>query len=150
MVPHSSTSLSHGLIAEKWPDVLARLSPRARARFQVAVFQGVHGSVATFELPNEPHRDRCEQVRVEVEATLAELIGASAELRLTAGNDDAGSANSTERGPMTPTPPEGIVPADDVVDLDQLQDVPPDGRSTVERLTDAFPGATIVDDDGSM
>ena len=138
--------MSHGLISEKWPDVLARLSLRAKARFQAAEFLRIEGSAAVFELPNEVHRDRCEQVKGQVEAVVAEVVGQPVELRLVAGHDDG----VADRGSAANPSPEAMAASaasDEPIDLDALRDAPPDGRSTVDRITDAFPGATVVDTD---
>ncbi len=135
--------LSFSLVEERWSDVLAVLAPRARARFQAARLLRTEGQVAVLELPNEVHRDRCEQLRAEVEAAMARVLATEVGLQLVAGGDDdspgsAGFADATS------------APRDDTIDLDQLRDAPPDGRSGVDRITDAFPGATVVDNDGSM
>ena len=144
-------SLSHGLIAERWPDVLGRSAPRARARFQAAAFQEIDGEVAVFELPNEVHRERCEQLRAEVEGTFSELLGQPVSLRLVAGHDDAGPGGPPSPGPSSsPGPEPAPSPSEEPVDLDQLQDAPPDGRSTLDRITDAFPGATVIENDDNL
>ena len=39
--------------------------------------------------------------------------------------------------------------ADEVIDIDELEDAPSDRRSGVDRLTQAFPGAELLgEDDG--
>lgn len=145
----AGSDLSFSLVAEKWPDALARLAPRARARFQAAKFVRIDGAAAVFELPNEVHRERCEQLRAEVEGTLAEVTGQPVPLQLVAAQD-----GEADRGPGSGSQMSGTglgaSEGDDLIDLDQLQDAPPDGRSTVERITDAFPGSTVLDNDGSM
>lgn len=132
---HEASGVSHALVEEQWPVVLARLAPKARARFQAArlVRTGPQGVV--FALPNPFHRDRCEQLRGEVEHELGEVLGTPASLVLTAEGD--GGLDD-----------EVLVPPDDesLVDVDELRDAPPDGRSSVDRITDAFPGATVVEE----
>jgi DNA polymerase-3 subunit gamma/tau len=143
-----AAELSHAMIEERWPDVLARLAPRARARFQAARFLRIEGERATFELPNEVHRDRCEQLRAEVEGVYSDLCGRPVGMLLVAAADpdSDGPGRSVPGGDPVPMPRA----SDETIDLDQLEDAPPDGRSTIERITDAFPGATVVDNDGSM
>jgi len=139
-VPHAD-DMSFALIEERWADVLAVLAPRARARFQAAQLLRTEGRVAVLELPNEVHRERCEQLRAEVEVALARVLSQEIELRLVAGSD---------RDPVGPSAAGVGAAPDETIDLDELRDAPPDGRSSVDRITDAFPGALVVDNDGSM
>ena len=66
-----------------WGDkVLLSLSPRAKSRFRVGRFVASEGGRAMFALPNAIHRDRCEEVRVDVEQALAAHFGRPVPLRL--------------------------------------------------------------------
>ena len=76
-----------------------------------------------------------------VEAALARVLSQEIELRLVAGSDRDPVGSSAAGVGATP---------DETIDLDELRDAPPDGRSSVDRITDAFPGAMVVDNDGSM
>ena len=63
-------------LVQAWGDhVIGRLRPKAKALFQAGRFVGVEGDRAVFGLPNEIHRDRCEEVRGEIEAALSEQFG---------------------------------------------------------------------------
>jgi DNA polymerase-3 subunit gamma/tau len=63
-------------LVQAWGDhVIGRLRPKAKALFQAGRFVGVDGERAVFGLPNETHRSRCEEVRGEIEAALAEQFG---------------------------------------------------------------------------
>ena len=63
-------------LVQAWGDhVIGRLRPKAKALFQAGRFVGVESDRAVFGLPNEIHRNRCEEVRGEIEAALAEQFG---------------------------------------------------------------------------
>jgi DNA polymerase-3 subunit gamma/tau len=115
-----------------WGDtILGRLPGPARIRFTGGRFAAVEDGHAVFALPNSIHASRCEEYRAHVEAALAEHFGVPVPLRLV-----------VDTGVVAPPP----VPADDVVDVDDLRDAPPDNRSGLDRLAEAFPGAEIMDE----
>jgi len=116
-----------------WGDtVLAGLSPRAKSRFRVGRFVDGPGGPPTFALPNSIHRDRCEEVRAEVEQALGAYFGRPVGLGLV-----------TEEEAPAPAPP----PDDESIDLDDLQDAPSSElRSPVDHVLQAFEGATVVEE----
>jgi DNA polymerase-3 subunit gamma/tau len=118
-----------------WGDsVLADLSPRAKSRFRVGRFVAAEGGAATFALPNSIHRDRCEEVRVEVEGALAAHFGRPVPLRLI--------TEEQAPSPAVPLPPE-----EESIDLEDLQDAPAaEVRSPVDHVLSAFEGATVVEE----
>lgn len=68
---------------QAWGDrVLGSLRPKAKALYQAGHFVGSEGGHAVFALPNEIHRQRCEEVRPDVEAALAAHFGRPVPLRL--------------------------------------------------------------------
>ncbi len=138
--PASGAIPSRDELTKAWGDVvLAGLSPKAKSRFSAGRFVSVEDGHAVFGLPNQIHRDRCEEVRGEVESALAAHFGASFPLRLTV---DAG-----QPPPGAFTSPAGGAPAvfeEEAVDLDQLEDAPPAVTSLEDRLKVAFPGAEEV------
>jgi hypothetical protein len=119
-----------------WADeVLPKLSQRARARFRVGRWVGADGEVATFALPNTFHRDKAEDVRLEVEESLSEHYGTRVPLQLVV--DDGAPATAPDAA--------GTPPSDEEhVDPDELHDAPPGLASPEDRLKDAFPGAEEV------
>ena len=118
-----------------WGDhVLDTLSPRAKSRFRVGRFVPGPGEAATFALPNSIHRDRCEEVRLEVEQALAAHFGRPVPLRLI----------TEEQAPATAVAPP---PDDEPIDLDDLQEAPAaELRSPVDHVLQAFEGATVVEE----
>jgi len=161
-----------GELESAWASsVLPSLSGKARARFNAGTFTGVD-TEAEFALPNPIHRDRCEELRAEVEAALASHFGRSVPLRLVVGgdggaparprNDDAsspppaqsaGAAARPERPRVDAPPP--VAPdsdpfddADDHIDLDEVAELEDAdvATSSVDRLTELFPGAEVVEE----
>ena len=130
-------------------DLMDRLSRKARARFSAARFIDVQDGTAVMALPNEPHLRRCEDLRGELENVLAARFGGSLPVRLVV---DDGSPAPTQTPAAKPRPiavDESMV-ADESIDLDDLDDlVDADGAegSAVDRLTQAFPGAALVEPD---
>ena len=135
-----SMQLSATEISELWQQrALPGLSARARARFQAAKLVEVQESIVKFELPNETHRERCEQLKNDVEESLSNLTGANVQVELVVSS--ASRVADVEK-PMEP-PEEVVDPADFTTTNDS-------GPSSVERVLEAFPGAVASDDDGTM
>ena len=118
-----------------WGDsVLRSLSPRAKARFGVGRFVASEAGAAVFALPNAIHRDRCLEVKVDVEQALAAHFGRPVPLRLI-----------TEE--QAPSPTVAPPPEDESIDLDDLQDAPESElRSPLDHVLQAFEGATVVEE----
>jgi DNA polymerase-3 subunit gamma/tau len=127
-------------LTKAWGDaVLAQLSPKAKSRFSAGRFVAVEDGCAVFGLPNVIHRDRCEEVRPEVEGALASHFGTAFPLRLTV---DAGQPPpNVVAGPVTAAAPAF---EDEPVDLNDLEDASPAVTSLEDRLKVAFPGAEEV------
>ena len=126
-----------------WGDtVLISLSPRAKSRFRVGRFVASEGGRATFALPNAIHRDRCEEVRVDVEQALAAHFGRPVPLLLVTEDQPPPSAVTSPSGA-----PSGAPPDEESIDLDDLQDAPAaEVRSPVDQLLSEFEGATVVEE----
>ncbi len=118
-----------------WADaVLPRLSGLTKAMYAIGRFLAVEGEQAVFALPNEVHRQKCAQKQAEVEAALAAHFGRPVPLRLVV---DGVAGEPTGDGVPD------ILEEPDVVDVAHLPDAPAP-RSTVDRLTDAFPGSQLL------
>ena len=135
-----SVQLSATEISELWQQrVLPGLSSRARARFQAAKLVEVQEHTVQFELPNETHRERCEQLKSDVEESLSKLTGVTVQVELVVSS---GAQVDDVEKPME-SPEEVVDPADFKTTNDS-------GPSSVERVLEAFPGAVASDDDGTM
>jgi len=121
-----------------WGDVvLASLSPKAKSRFSAGRFLAVDGGKVRFALPNKMHRDRCEDVKAEVEGALSAHFGTPLTLQLVV--ETAGQA------PAATAPPQEEDSGEDEAMAGELmsEGVPP-VASIEDRLLQAFPGAEEV------
>jgi DNA polymerase-3 subunit gamma/tau len=125
-------------LALAWGDhVLGQLSQKARVRFGGGRFVGVEGGKAVFGVSNSVHRSRCEEVRPEAEAVLAQHFGRPVPLSVEVVADTAPPRDEPE--------PEAAVP--ERVDVRELQDAPPPTvTSPVDHVIQAFEGAEVVED----
>jgi DNA polymerase-3 subunit gamma/tau len=138
--PAPAAALDGSAVASAWGTVLAGLTGSAKARFAAARLVEVDDGAAVVALPNDMHRQRCEEVRPALEAALAAQVGGAVPVRLVV--DAGGHATA---GEPTPAPAEAD---DEAIDLDSLVDAPaaPVVRSA-DRLVEAFPGAELIEDD---
>jgi hypothetical protein len=111
---------------------------RSAVRFQVGRFLAVEDGVAVFALPNKVHRDRCEEVRVEAEATLAAHFGRRVPLRLV--------VESPGGSPSPPPPADAAEAEDEDVSWRDLEDAPEALASPVDHVMQAFEGAQVVEE----
>lgn len=127
-------------VAEIWEQhALPALSARARARFQAAKIVGVSAGQVQFELPNETHRERCEQMKDDIEAVLRKTLETQVQVELTAAE---------EGKPQVDNKPK-VVAEEEIVDPAEFEASADAGPSSVDRLLDAFPGAVASDDEGN-
>ena len=118
--------------------------------FSVGRFVGVDGTTAVLALPNDVHRQKCEQKRSEVEAALSTALSATISLRLVVDDNDPGSSAfspvGSPAGPSrTPEREDDVLDGGDVHDLEDAPDAPTGG---IQALTEAFPGAELLEGDG--
>jgi hypothetical protein len=123
-----------------WADhILAGLRPMAKGLFGAGRFAAVDEKEATFAVPTDAMRGKCEARRADVEAALAAFYGRPVPLRLIV--DPSTAAQLADGGAP------GVSLAEPV-DLDGLQDAPPERNRGLDRLTDAFPGSEVVEAEG--
>ena len=141
-------------IAAVWKEgILGNVSGKARSRYGIAEIVSSDGPAVVVNLPNEPHRKRCEEVRGEVEASLATHFGRPVPLELVSGTsggrvpDGSDVGSSPEPRPAPQRKPEPVELEDEVVDVSELSDAPTQDGSAIDKLTKAFPGAELVQDD---
>ena len=130
-------------ITRAWTEtVLPGLRPLVKARYAAGRLEyRDDGLLVTF--PNDAHRKRCDEHRAAVEAALAHALGSSVRVTLTAEPDGGASPSSNNPGPANEPPA-----AEEDIDLSELVDAPPAGRmSGIDRVTAAFPGAQLIEED---
>ncbi len=150
-------------LVQAWGDqVIGRLRPKAKALFQAGRFVGADGTRAEFGLPNDIHRNRCEEMRPEVEAALADQFGRPVPLVLVVdGSPDGAATGPTPAGdggadvpgatqapgplpiPRRPAEPDAVEEDLAAFDDDDLELAEID-NSAEARLLQAFPGAEEV------
>ena len=126
------------LVAAWADDLLELLGRKARARFSAARFVSVEDGTAVMALPNEPHMRRCEDMRPELEKVLADKFGRTIPVKLVVGGDVPTPAVSDATAFST---------AEESIDMEGLVDADISEGSAVDKLTQAFPGASLVDPD---
>jgi hypothetical protein len=110
-------------------------------RFQVGRFVDAEPGVAVFALPNSVHRDRCQEVRTEVEQALGAHFGRRIPLRLIIESEVGAAVTATESEAAG-----GGHDYEDV-DLDDLRDAPPGTlASPLDHVMQVFEGAQVVED----
>jgi hypothetical protein len=128
-----------------WADqILPRLKPGVKALFAAGRFSGVEGGAAVFAVPNPPHREKCEAKRSEVEDALAAHFGRRVPLRVVVDGpppDEARAPARSRRAAGDPAPE-----PDEEIDLRALLDAPPDDRSPLDRISEAFPGSQLLEE----
>lgn len=141
--------------------VVPQLKGVAKALYGMGEVVSVEGDAAVFALAIGVPLDRAERARPDVERMLAEHLGRPLFLRVVE-HDDAGAldatASSSRRGggapgaggaPDAPGPVDGAADHDEsaVIDIHALEDANDVAQTSIERLTQVFPGATVVPDD---
>lgn len=123
-----------------WADVLARLKPLARSLFSGGRLVESGGGRVVVAFPNVHYLERCTRCREEVEAAFAAL-GAATAVELVVDGDAPPAVSSA--------PPAAVAtssePAEETVDLDDLVDAPAGEGDGLRLITDAFPGAEVID-----
>lgn len=139
-----------GDVTAEWAELVRpSLKGLARAVYSIVDARERRGDVVTLSAPNATHRDKCEQLRDDVERAWKAATGQAVTIELHAGggDDTAGTLSPSPAGTgrppaATPAPAE---PDEESIDLDDLLDAGP-GPSPLDRLAEAFPGTQQVDE----
>jgi DNA polymerase-3 subunit gamma/tau len=125
-----------------WADaVVPKLKGMAKALFLPGRFVGETDGRMAFAVANDPHRKRAEPYRAEVEATLAAHFGRPVPLTLVLDEGQRSAPVERHTARRSDDTEEAIDPAE-LVDAGPQ---PSDGG--IERLTRAFPGAEVIEED---
>lgn len=155
----SKTFPSREELTVAWADhVLIGLRPRAKGLFGAGRFLAVEDETAVFSLPTEGLRMKAQEMLSDLEAALAAYFARPIPVRLVveATSDNFPVINTPverrDSGPTTSTVSAGPSARasnsdDEAIDLSELRDAPPDSQSTLDRLTQAFPGTEIISGD---
>ena len=129
-------------VTSAWNEsILGSLSGSVKARFSAGHFQ-MNGAALEFALPNGVHRDRCQDVRDEVDAALANHFGTAVPMAFVVGEPTAVRSESIE---STPTTTEELL-ADEIMNVHELADATDDvSASVMDRLEEKFPGVEFLE-----
>jgi hypothetical protein len=127
-----------------WGDtILDRLDQGARTRFKDGRFLRVDGATAVFALPSVIHVERATPRVPDVQSILSEHFATNLQLQLVV--DEVSQAPPDEEVRHAPPPDE--VAVEDIGPVEELRDATDLEATHLERITQAFPGAELVDDD---
>ena len=139
-------------MTQAWGDgILHNLSARGKALYSIGRFVRAGSEGVQFALPNTAHRDKCMQLASEVEAALTAHFRTPVTLVLVV--DPGLDASPSREAPPAPSTG-GVPPAAgdahlDEVDPEEFKVAPPaedHQASAVDRLLQAFPGASEVEE----
>ena len=127
--------------------LLDGLEQRVRTRFgSGGRFLTVDGNTAVFGVKNAPYQSRVEEVKGEVERAIQTKLGAAMKIDVVV-DDNPSPPPGTRSQPASPAPTptsDPVTEIDDVGDVSELADAGDIAASSVDRITQAFPGATVV------
>jgi hypothetical protein len=116
-----------------------------RAIYANGRLASVEGATITIAMANAPTRARAEQSRVDVEAALSTAARTPVTVRLI---DEAGApAAPTGSAAGTGSTSSDHDDHDEMVDVSELDDAPAPAASGLDRIRQAFPGATLVNEE---
>jgi DNA polymerase-3 subunit gamma/tau len=144
-IPPSGGPLTTEAVTAAWATVLPTLHQRIRARWAPGRFVEVADGVAVYGFSNQISCDRCEEGRPDVEAALAVQLGQPVRVRLAVS---ASAALPPDVDPPAPTAaPAELDPEAELASIGPVEDLEdaPSAVDGVARLTEAFPGAELVE-----
>ena len=140
----SGAAQSLAAVTDALATQLDGVSRGVRARFRSGRVVNVEAGVVRFAVPNAIHRDRCADVKGDVEQALSAHFGQPIELEIVV--DDASTP------PIDPAKLESEPASrqhddsdDDVGPVTELDDATDQSATGIERIVRAFPGSAVVD-----
>lgn len=127
--------------------LLDGLEQRVRTRFKSGRFLSIDGNTAVFGVPNAHYQPRVEEVKAAVEQAIHSMFGANVVINVIVDGEAPPPPGNRSTAPAPATP--AVVANSEeelaeVGDVDELDNAPATAASGVDRITQAFPGATIV------
>jgi hypothetical protein len=130
-------------LAAAWEQLRPSLPGRAKSRFSGGRFVSADAAGIVFGLPNAIHRDRCAECVGDVEAAFSAHLGVPVSFTLVVDGDPVPPTGLPQ---AAPAPAAESEPDDEAIDLTELIDASPDEAGGVELLTEAFPGAELIEE----
>ncbi|MGI9597332.1 MAG: hypothetical protein ACR2QK_14310, partial [Acidimicrobiales bacterium] len=141
--PNLSAALTLASVTDAFADQLDDVRQKVRVRFKGGRVLGVEGSNVVFGVPTAIHRDRCAEVKEEIEQAFSNHFGQPVTLEVTV--DEAAPAPTMDPAKIESKPAREITADEDVGPVEELIDAEDQSANGLERLTKAFPGSTVVD-----
>lgn len=144
-----------------WGDTILPALGRAKPRFSGGRWIGIEDGFAVYGLPNKIHAAKCEEIRPEVEAALAAHFGRPVPMRIVVdtgagpptdtdpdtGASDLATRARTDRDNGAGKSRSGYDAEPDHIDPSELVDADDAPSTGVERISEVFPGAELVEED---
>ena len=132
-----------------WQPMLESMSGRVRSRFSAGHWVETTADSVNFGLPNPVHRDRCEEVRVEVDEALVVQFGRPIPLSLVVDmveeEPDFFSTPPSGGAGITDDADDGTL-EEDTIDVHGLVDATGDVPSAEDRVMTTFENSILLED----
>lgn len=140
------STLDVGAVSDALRLRLDDLSQKVRARFKGGRIVAVDGSTIRFGAPNQIHRDRCDDVKADVEQALSEHFGQpiTVEVVIDTASEAPIDPAKLEQKPAPP-PADTSAEEAEIGPVADLADATDQSSRGVDRITKAFPGSQVVD-----
>ena len=140
--PSSAPSVDQ--LEAAWDEVKATLPGRAKSRFSGGRFIVAQGDGVVFGLPNAIHRDRCQECVDDVSTALSAHFGVGITVQLIVDGDAPPPlARAADQAPQKSAADD--VREEETVDMDSLTNAAANAAGGIDLLTEAFPGAEVLD-----
>lgn len=141
--PGAGASISKIEVEAAMGEVLDSLNQKVRARFRQGQLIDVTNNVITFAYPSALPADRADEVKSELEYALGQHFKSTVSVAVVV--DASRSGGGAAQRPRSPQPKPRSDSEEDIGPVSELTDADDSSNSMVERLTQAFPGAKLVD-----
>lgn len=146
--PAGGASITFDQLTEAFAGpLLDGLEQRTRTRFKSGRFLSLDGGTAIFGVPNAHYQPRVEEVKADVERAILNMFAANVGINVVVDGEAPPPPGNRSTAPA-PTTPAVVANSEaelaEVGDIDELDNAPDIAANGVDRITQAFPGATIV------
>ncbi|MCP3990869.1 MAG: DNA polymerase III subunit gamma/tau [Actinomycetia bacterium] len=140
----SAAPLTEAAVTAAMTTQLDDLSQKVRVRFKGGRILQVADGIIRFGVPNTIHRDRCRDVKDEVEQALTSHFNQPVSLEIVVDEEGEPPTDPAKLEPRKPGPlPDDN--EDDIGPVEDLADATEAASGSVDRITKAFPGSKVID-----